>query len=361
MTTDITPNMTANMTTKVTYSSEMLGVTAAGVFFISIVGTSGNLLAVVSFLRSATLKQNPSTLFMVNLSVCLLPVCAIGMLLFGVGCLQQQLYGEILFSEKLIEVLFAMGLILSQVHLHTICALAFNRLLAVMWPAWYKQLMQQRYVRRYLAVLWIYSALLWIPIACGAFGGLQYNPEELMAAMDTENSKELKGVHVFFTYMLPILFVSTCYITMYIKVRYSRSSKQIRESRKSVSIKSDDAQHQWDDDVTRTILVIFVFMVLCCVPHLVVHYRHLYARHPNAWLLLHLVFWLQFCLDPFVYVVVSAKYRAACAETAKKMMQCLGMTRLLEPSLTTSNPPMAVKFKPRLHPAGQESSQEVHV
>lgn len=114
----------------------------------------------------------------------------------------------------------------------------------------------------------------------------------------------------------------------HLQVRYSRRSRQFRAARKNAMNIDDDAVRQWDDHVTRTILVIFVFMVSCCVPHLVVHIRHLYDRHPAAWLLLHLIFWLQFCIDPLVYVTMSCQYRAACANTARRLMQCLGLSSM---------------------------------
>ena len=36
-----------------------------------------------------------------------------------------------------------------------------------MWPTKYKQLMQKRKVRLYLGLLWLYSVLLWLPLAFG--------------------------------------------------------------------------------------------------------------------------------------------------------------------------------------------------
>lgn len=89
--------------------------------------SSGNLLAVVALRQSAKLRQNPSTAFMVNLPACLLPVCAVGMPLFGIGCLQVIYCYKVLYPEWFSVTLFTIALILSQVHLHTICALAFNR------------------------------------------------------------------------------------------------------------------------------------------------------------------------------------------------------------------------------------------
>ncbi|KAG0722710.1 hypothetical protein GWK47_005865 [Chionoecetes opilio] len=86
----------------------------------------GNLLAVVALLQNTKLRQSPSTAFMVNLPACLLPVCALGMPLLGLGCLLQELYGRILIPEKVILAFFSLGFTLSQVHIHTICALALN-------------------------------------------------------------------------------------------------------------------------------------------------------------------------------------------------------------------------------------------
>lgn len=132
-----------------------------------------------------------------------------------------------------------------------------------------------------------------------------------------------------------------------VQVRYSRSSRKVRACRKSVATPEDDAVRQWDDHVTRTILVIFLILVVCCVPHLVIHMRHLYRRHPNAWLLLHLVFWLQFCIDPIVYVTVSCQYRAACADTVCRLLRRLGLVHWFEPRQATTSSSQA-------HPAPWE-------
>lgn len=42
-----------------------------------------------------------------------------------------------------------------------------GRLVAVVWPAKYKRLMQAKVVKVYLALLWFYSALLWLPLTFG--------------------------------------------------------------------------------------------------------------------------------------------------------------------------------------------------
>ncbi|XP_053652465.2 G-protein coupled receptor moody isoform X1 [Cherax quadricarinatus] len=309
----------------ITYSYHILGLTAACVFIIAIVGTIGNFLAVVSLLLSKKLRRSPSTAFMINLPACLLPVCTLGMTTYGIGCLQMQQDGSVNYPDWAVIHFFTLGLILSQVHLHTICALAFNRMLAVVYPVTYKRVMQRRRVIVYLLVLWAYSTLLWLPLIFGVFGKLEYDSKELLVSMKTK-SRSKRAIHVFFTYVLPILFTSACYIIMYYKLRQSRVNRMQHCRRKSVSEAAEErALHQWDEQVTRTILVIFLVLLSCSVPHIVIHMLHLHDKLPAVWILLHVVFWLQFCIDPIIYMAMSQQYREATASCLRKVIPRIGM------------------------------------
>ncbi|XP_042223001.1 protein trapped in endoderm-1-like [Homarus americanus] len=309
MTAAATPQTTAEDI----YGSNLLGLTGACVFIIAIVGAVGNSLGSLALLMSKKLRQSPSTAFMVNLLVCLLPVCAFGMPMYGVVCLQAQQYGDVTFSKELSLIFSTIGLILGQVHIHTICALAFNRLLAVAYPMLYKQVMQQKKVIYYLIIIWVYSALLWLPLTFGVFGQLEFDNVELMVSIkDNSGSRLKKAIHVFFTFILPTIFTSVCYVNMYIKVRHSREARLARRRCKSVTENAEDnVLRQWDDHVTRTIFVVFVVLLSCNLPHIVIHIYHLHNKFPTVWLLLHLIFWLQFCVDPIVYVTMSQQYRNA--------------------------------------------------
>nr|XP_027214774.1 protein trapped in endoderm-1-like isoform X4 [Penaeus vannamei] len=312
------------------YSPQILGFTAACVILTGIVGAVGNLLAALSLLNSRQLRQSPSTAFMVNLPACLLPVCVVGLPMFAAGCIQIQWYGRVLMPEWVCIFGFALGLTFSQVHLHTLCAIAFNRLVAVVWPAKYKQLMQAKVVKVYLGLLWIYSALLWLPLTFG--GRLVYVPKELMVSMKDDSPRKTgKAFHVFLTYLLPIMLTSVCYIVMYFKVRQTRRRRPGARTKAGDEASLSDGTNvmrQWDDHVTRTILVLFVLLLVCSVPHLVIHVLHLHAKHPQTWLLLHVVFWLQFCLDPIIYVLMSQHYRLACLEYLQKVFPRMNTLRI---------------------------------
>ncbi|XP_037787754.1 protein trapped in endoderm-1-like [Penaeus monodon] len=314
------------------YSPQILGFTAACVILTGIVGAVGNLLAALSLLNSRQLRQSPSTAFMVNLPACLLPVCVVGLPMFAVGCIQIQWYGRVLMPEWVCIFGFALGLTFSQVHLHTLCAIAFNRLVAVVWPAKYKRLMQAKVVKVYLALLWFYSALLWLPLTFGGPGRLVYVPKELMVSMKDDSPRKTgKAFHVFLTYLLPIMITSVCYIVMYFKVRQTRRRRpgaRTKAGDEANLSEGTNVMRQWDDHVTRTILVIFVLLLVCSVPHLVIHVLHLHAKHPQAWLLLHVVFWLQFSLDPIIYVLMSQHYRLACLEFLQKVFPGMNTFRV---------------------------------
>ncbi|XP_068229270.1 protein trapped in endoderm-1-like [Palaemon carinicauda] len=307
------------------YPHVLLGFMAFFVFIIGLVGTVGNLLAAMALLYSPKLRQRSATLFMVNLPACLIPVCALGMPMFGAACIQRIYYGSVMLPNWVCVMFFVIGLILGQVHIHTICALAFNRLIAVLLPAWYKRLMKPTIIKLYLIGLWVYSALLWLPLACRLGGSLRYVPEEMMVSLDEKSaSRALKGLHVFITYILPILFTSICYLIMYVKVRFIR--RKTRTSRASVvAMTKSNIIRQWDDHVTRTILVIYLVLITCSVPHLIIHVLQLYNKHQVTWLLLHAVFWLQFCLDPIVYVIFSRVYRRATLECLGNLFPNLGI------------------------------------
>ncbi|XP_042231227.1 uncharacterized protein LOC121872506, partial [Homarus americanus] len=145
------------------------------------------------------------------------------------------------------------------------------------------------------------------------FGQLEFDNEELMVSIkDNSGSRLKKAIHVFFTFILPTIFTSVCYVHMYIKVRHSREARLGRRRCKSVTeIAEDNVLRQWDDHVTRTIFVIFVVLLSCSLPHIIIHIYHLHNKFPSVWVLLHLIFWLQFCVDPIVYVTMSQQYRNA--------------------------------------------------
>ncbi|CAL4059882.1 unnamed protein product [Meganyctiphanes norvegica] len=295
-------------------SKPVLGIVAASTFTIGLVGTVGNLVAVISLLSSNRLRVRPSTYFVVSLPLSLLPVCLIGMPYYGIIALQVLWYNRVLMPRITSMAIAVSCFVFSEVHIHTICALALNRTLAVCQPNFYRRVMSsRRYVFSYLTLLWIYSTLVWLPITFLKLG--QRNPRIL----------EMARNWVFARKSLLVRNLLTGLVITYDFIGHSYSAI-IRTVRNSNVTENSNVKRQWDHHVTKTITVIFLVLVVCSVPHLVIHSLHIYLEQIHTWLLLHVLFWVQFCIDPFIYVACSSEYRAACLQFLARLLpnlECL--------------------------------------
>ncbi|XP_042211415.1 protein trapped in endoderm-1-like [Homarus americanus] len=289
-------------------------------FCIAVVGTIGNVIAAAALLLDKNLRQNPSTAFMVNLLLSLVPVNALGLPWYGIRVLLE---GS--FPKNMIIILRVMNLIFIQVHLHTICAVAIIRTLAMMHSHTYKRLMQKRWVAVCLVVIWLYSSLLWLPLYSGVFGDLKYDRRQLSVSLSSDTYDR---IHDSIAYGLPLFITSTCYIFMYIKVQLLKRGSSRRH--KTVDgVQENDAINHWRNHVTRTILVIFVIFTVCNVPYFIMLILRVDKILPTIWIIFLVIFSAQFCVSPVVYVTVSQEYRRANVHLLRKM---LSSTRILKTS-----------------------------
>ncbi|KAG0723103.1 G-protein coupled receptor moody [Chionoecetes opilio] len=72
-----------------------------------------------------------------------------------------------------------------------------------------------------------------------------------------------------------------------------------------------------DMRVARTIFIIFLFVLVCSVPVAVVHGIDPTVKRPVRFLLVHILYWIQYCLNVVVYVLMNRQYRDA-------YVDCLG-------------------------------------
>ncbi len=63
--------------------------------------------------------------------------------------------------------------------------------------------------------------------------------------------------------------------------------------------------------VARTIFIIFLLVLVCSVPVAVVHAIDRNVKQPIRFLLVHILYWLQYCLNVLVYVLMNRQYRDA--------------------------------------------------
>lgn len=63
--------------------------------------------------------------------------------------------------------------------------------------------------------------------------------------------------------------------------------------------------------VARTIFTIFILVLVCSVPVAMVHATDPLVKRPVRFLLVHILYWVQYCLNVAVYVLMNRQYRDA--------------------------------------------------
>ncbi|XP_018025793.2 melanopsin-like [Hyalella azteca] len=257
------------------FSEPVLIVASVAISGIAVLGTMGNLLAVVALLRSTKLRRS-STYYIVNLAFSNLPVCIIAMPLYAVVLVQALCLDEVLVPPLVLHAIAVIGFIGNQAELHTICVLSFNRVLAMFKPRAYQKLVQLRVYRYVLAGLWLYSVGMWVPPAFGWLGELEISEQDLFVII-SRKSKIARRLFLFFAFTLPLLFSLVCHLMLL--------CKGLRAGVESSS------QQQWRQQITKTVSLVFLLLLVLSVPHIVVH--ALQARghsEPKSWLLVHVLF-----------------------------------------------------------------------
>ncbi|KAF2364720.1 hypothetical protein FHG87_004531 [Trinorchestia longiramus] len=107
------------------------------------------------------------------------------------------------------------------------------------------------------------------------------------------------------------------------------------------------SQQQWRHQVTKTVTWVFLLLLVLSVPHIVVHALHErgYAI-PIPWLLVHVLFFGRYVVDPAIFVLSSSEYRQAFAEALVLLVPCFA-GRLGRPSEGAMAPPCTPASAPR--------------
>nr|XP_045586318.1 protein trapped in endoderm-1-like [Procambarus clarkii] len=275
------------------------------------VGTVANVMVVVVTLSCKKLRSNHQTAFVVNLTICLIPMCSFTLPLMVARVIEIYMRSKNI-PEMLLWVAFTSHVLLHQIHMHTICAMAVNRVVALRSPVFFKRMLRSSVVALQLVLIWVLSVILWLPLTLIRD---KFDLDRLRIAMD---SLGLMKLYIALNYFLPLSITIICYLLIFFKVRYGIAER-------------DGGRPKWEQEVSRSIFIIFIILVVCSLPHTIIHLVD--CECAQAWVLIHTLLFVQFCLDPIVYVVVSSEYR-------KSFVRCLGRSHTSrdEQMMFTSNP-----------------------
>ena len=72
--------------------------------------------------------------------------------------------------------------------------------------------------------------------------------------------------------------------------------------------------------IMRTIFCLVVITLTCSIPAPIAHINHSHIEHPNYFLFVHILYWLPYCLNTVVYILMNKQYREAYFGTLAKVI-----------------------------------------
>ncbi|CAL4098859.1 unnamed protein product [Meganyctiphanes norvegica] len=83
-----------------------------------------------------------------------------------------------------------------------------------------------------------------------------------------------------------------------------------------------------DQRVARTVFVVFLMIVVCSIPVGAEHsLNKTCVKNPTKFLMMHILYWMQYWLNLFVYVLMNQQYRNAYVEYLSKFIPNIGIQK----------------------------------
>ncbi|XP_066941758.1 protein trapped in endoderm-1-like isoform X2 [Macrobrachium rosenbergii] len=395
--TTFAPAIVSSNSTMPQYPSDMLIVTAVCAFVIAILGTCGNLLTIIALPMSKKLRTT-ATAFVVNLAVVELLFCALILPMSGLQYMHLQRTRESLLTDNDCVFFTVTRYTLTQVELQTILAIALTRALAVSVPKMYTFLNKPSVIGGYITFIWLYSFVLRLPTALGYLGSYGFNSGTMECDMRGGDYVS-RIVMIIVDALIPVIVILLLYVFVFIMVKRS-SYRVARSTIKNNSVKSippptssggastsSNSNNQRkgsnssfkslrarlthqsstvsqrlctnrrDMRVARTIFIIFLVILICSVPVMLVHMFDRNVKYPVQFLALHILYWVQYCLNVVIYVLMNRQYRDAYVDCLARVFPQFkrhhGRKFFWEKASFSSKPPQNVptSTRPRLDSA----------
>lgn len=291
--------------------------TAIAAIVISILGFFGNLLTILALPHARRLRHS-ATWLVVNLAVAEGAFCVTILPISAAHLLHMYSTGYPLFDDTGCSVFVFLRYVNIQAELLSIAAIAINRCVLIAKPKVYPQVFTGAKTAAIIASIWLVSIAIMLLPLLKIYGEFTYNDntEECDFDDDTDLGKGPRKVFLSLGFMLPCIIIIASYSYIYYKARKSSAKVLKRQNSgdgSSVKTKSQrpaEGLRARDIRIARTIGVIFLVFLVCCTPVSIAHFME--SKVSGAvLLLLHPLYWAQYCINIFVYVFMNNQYRDA--------------------------------------------------
>ncbi|KAF7990073.1 hypothetical protein HCN44_009016 [Aphidius gifuensis] len=281
------------------------------VFFV-IIGTLGNTLTAIVFFNFKKLRRQPTTIFIMNLTITDLIISSISLPLMTIYIITRN---NFLCKASIVVYYGNMN-----VSLFSLVAIAINRYILIVKPQIHNDIYTYRNTLIMIISSWILSYSLLLPMTFGIWGSIGFDKKILICEI-LKNDGEFanpKKIMIPIEFFLSCIVISFCYYCIYKKIKESR--KKMSTYLPSQSTKTTTAaavpnnKDSQETEVTKLMFKIFIGFLVCFLPTVLVNIFDSEGNYP----VYHVVESMTSCacvvINPIIYVSTNKHYRSGFRE-----------------------------------------------
>ncbi|KAF7993978.1 hypothetical protein HCN44_011247 [Aphidius gifuensis] len=224
---------------------------------IGIIGVAVNLITIIALLRQKALRQNASTVFVINLSISDLIYAFSGLPLFMIRhwsdgkinndflCYMNALYHLGHFTRCMLSML----------------AITLNRFILICKPTIYAKLFTIRNTVIYSIGIWMMSILQLVPTMTSQWNHVGRITENVTCTIIDKNGNQSSSILAFNT-VVPIIIIIFCYICIYIKVKIRDNNESTNMPTDIETVKSSDKKNYENGPMIKLMMMMLISFVI---------------------------------------------------------------------------------------------------
>ncbi|XP_053608515.1 G-protein coupled receptor moody-like isoform X2 [Plodia interpunctella] len=320
MTEDISKQIEPSELSK--FSPGLLTFAAIVTGFIMVIGLFGNLLTVVALLKCPKVR-NVAAAFIISLCIADFLFCAM-VLPFAISGFWTRTWSHGGALCKLVPFLRYGNV---GVSLLSIALITLNRYIMIAHHSWYGRVYHKYNIALMIVFSWMFSYGMQIPTLVGVWGKFDYDPElGTCSIMPDGNNRTSKTALFVIAFIVPALLIFICYARIFWVVH--SSEQRMREHQRSQHASPGSLNHdkrstikdnretkarrnEWR--ITKMVLAIFLSFLVCYLPITIAKVADSHVHYPIFHIAGYLLLYASACVNPIIYVIMNAQYRAAYA------------------------------------------------
>ncbi|XP_049875136.1 G-protein coupled receptor moody isoform X2 [Pectinophora gossypiella] len=306
------------------FSPGLLTFAAVTTGFIMVIGLFGNLLTVVALLKCPKVR-NVAAAFIISLCIADFLFCAM-VLPFAISGFWTRTWAHGDALCKLIPFLRYGNV---GVSLLSIALITLNRYILIAHYDWYPRVYRKHNIALMIVFSWMFSYGMQVPTLLGIWGKFDYDPQlGTCSIVPDEFGRSAKTALFVIAFIVPALLIFICYARIFWLAH--SSEKRMRQHQRSQNSgpgalntstdkrstikdnrESKARRNEWR--ITKMVLAIFLSFLVCYLPITIAKVADSHVHYPVFHIAGYLLLYASACVNPIIYVIMNAQYRAAYA------------------------------------------------